>query len=53
MINSVVGLEQVLGSDPGVQVLAPQYPTQKGRVLGPLRYLPVSKKILIDLKLVA
>ena len=27
---NVVGLEWVLGSDPGVRVFAPQYPTRKG-----------------------
>ena len=50
--GSGVGLEHVLGIDPGVRVFAPQYPTRKGRVLGQLWYLPVSKTILIDLKLV-
>ena len=29
-----LGLELVLGIDPGVRVFAPHYPTQKGRVLG-------------------
>ena len=38
--------------DPGVRVFAPQHLTRKGRVLGGLWYLPVSKTILIDLKLV-
>ena len=46
-----IGLERVLGIDPGVQVFAPQYPTRKGRVLVQPSYLPVSKKILIDSKL--
>ena len=46
-----VGLERILGSDPEVRVFAPHYPTRKGRVLGQLWYLPVSKTILIDLKL--
>ena len=49
--GSGVGLERVLGIDPGVRIFAPQYPTRKGRVLGQLWYLPVSKTILIDLKL--
>ena len=46
-----VGMERVLGIDLGVRVFASQYPTRKGRVLGQLWYLPVSKTILIDLKL--
>ena len=50
MLN-VIGMERVLGIDLGVRVFAPQYPTRKGRVLGQLWYLPVSKTILIDLKL--
>ena len=46
-------MERVLGSDPGVWIFAPQYSTRKGRVvLGQLWYLPTSKMILIDLKLV-
>ena len=32
--------------------VAPQYATRKGRVLGLLWYLPTSKTILTDLKLV-
>ena len=47
-----IGLELVLGYDPGVRVFAPQYLTRNGRVLGQLWYLPVSTTILIDLKLV-
>ena len=47
----LVGLEWVFGINPGVRVFAPQYPTWKGRVLGQLWYLPVSKTILIDLTL--
>ena len=46
-----LGLERVLWIDQGVRVFAPQYPTRKGRVLGQLWYLPVSKTILIVLKL--
>ena len=34
----------VLGSDPGVRIFSPQYPTRKGGVLGQLWYLPVSKR---------
>ena len=47
-----LGIERVLGSDPGVRVFAPQYPARKGRVLGQLQYLPPSKTILIELTLV-
>ena len=36
-----------LGSNQGVRVFAPQYPTQKGRVLGQLWYLPTLETILI------
>ena len=42
-----VGLEQVLGSIPGVRVFAPQYPTRKDRVLGQLWYEPTSKRTLL------
>ena len=37
---------------PGVRVFAPKYPTQKGSELGRLWYLPTSRPILIDWKLV-
>ena len=40
-------MAQILGSNQGVRVFAPQYPTQKGRVLGRLWYLPTLKTILI------
>ena len=50
-LQKYVGMERVLGIDPGVRVFAPQYLTRKGRVLSQLWYLPVSKTILIDLKL--
>ena len=52
-IYTILRMERVLGSDPGVWIFAPQYSTRKGRVvLGQLWYLPTSKMILIDLKLV-
>ena len=41
-----LGLERVLWIDQGVRVFAPQSPTRKGRVLGQLWYLPVSKTII-------
>ena len=47
----MVGMEWVLGLDSGVQGFAPQYSTQKGRVLGQRWHLPTSKNILIELKL--
>ena len=40
-------LERVLASEKGVWVFAPQNPTRKGMVLGQLRYLPISKTVLI------
>ena len=46
-----VGLERVLLIGPGVRIFALQYSTRKGRVLGQLWYLPVSKTTLIYLKL--
>ena len=41
-------MERVLGTDAGVRVFAP---TQNGRVLSQLRYLPISTTMSIDLKL--
>ena len=46
-----IGMEWVRGSDLGVGVFAPQYPARKDRVPRQLWYLPTSKKILVDLKL--
>ena len=40
-----LGLERVLWIDQGVRVFAP---TRNGRVLSQLRYLPISKTMLID-----
>ena len=44
-----IGMKRVLTSDPGASVLAPQYLTQIGKVLGQLWYWPISKTILIAL----
>ena len=43
---------QCLNTIPCLHLCAPQYPIRKGRVLGQLWYMPVSRTILIDLKLV-
>ena len=45
-------MEWILGSDSGIRIFAPKYPTRKARVFGQLWYLPTSKAIMIDLKLV-
>ena len=35
----MIGIERVLGSDAGVQVFAPQFPTERGKGFGQLEYL--------------
>ena len=42
------GTGSLLGTEAGVRVFAP---TRNGRVLSQLRYLPISKTMLIDQKL--